>query len=220
MKKVAREAPSKRTASTSKRDPTATKRRILAAALSEFGSKGYGGARMAKIATRARCNIRMLYHYYDSKQRLYLACLERVYEHIRKEERALDLLSLPPEEAILELVHFTFDHMRNNQDFVQIAGVENTQKGHFLKRLTPVRSAAFDHIRIVREVIARGQKAKLFRDDIDPIQLYVSILALSYLHLSNRYTLSVTYDTDLGDAGWLESRRDHVSDMVLSFVKK
>ena len=66
-----------------RRDAAATKARILKAGLAEFGSKGYGGARTETIAKRAKCNIRMLYHYFGGKEGLYLACLQKVYLHIR-----------------------------------------------------------------------------------------------------------------------------------------
>lgn len=202
-----------------KRDPAATKERILRASMAEFGTKGYGGARTAGIAKRARCNIRMLYHYFGSKEDLYLACLERVYSHIRAEEQTLRLLELEPRDAIERLVQFTFDHMHRNPDFVRIAGVENTQRGRFIKRLPVVANAANELVETIREILRRGAKQGSLRDDIDSFQLYVSILSLCYLHLSNRYTLSVTYGRDMAQPEWLEARRRHVCDMVLSYVR-
>ncbi len=202
-----------------KRDPAGTKERILRASLVEFGSKGYGGARTAGIAKRARCNIRMLYHYFGSKEDLYIACLERVYSHIRAEERTLRLLQLEPRAAIEQLVCFTFDHMHRNPDFVHIAGVENTQRGRFIKKLPLLANAAGELIETIREILRRGAKERSLRGDIDAFQLYLSILSLSYLHLSNRYTLSVTYGRDMAESDWLDERRRHVCDMVLSYVR-
>ncbi|MEX2407942.1 MAG: TetR/AcrR family transcriptional regulator, partial [Rhodovibrionaceae bacterium] len=72
----------------------------------------------------------------------------------------------------------------------------------------------------IRKILACGQERGIFREDIDALQLYVSILALSYLHLSNQYTLSITYGTDLGDAAWLRDRRTHVREMVTAYVKR
>ena len=60
--------------------------------------------------------------------------------------------------------------------------------------------------------------AGLFRDDVDPIQLYVSITAMSYFHVSNRYTLSAMFDKDLGDPDWLELRRAHAQDVILTWL--
>ena len=60
-----------------RRDAERTRRSILAAGLKEFSQQGYSGARIDKIARQARCNIRMLYHYFGSKKNLYVAVLAR-----------------------------------------------------------------------------------------------------------------------------------------------
>jgi TetR/AcrR family transcriptional regulator len=49
-------APSKRPPITPARDPQRTRDRILAAALAEFSAHGFAGARLARIALRARVN--------------------------------------------------------------------------------------------------------------------------------------------------------------------
>ncbi len=201
-----------------KRDAAATKERLLRAGIAEFGAKGYGGARTALVAKRAKCNIRMLYHYFGGKQALYLACLDRVYLKIRDEEQKLDLEALEPLAAIRRLVEFTFDHMRNNPDFVHLAGVENTQRGAFIKKLPHVANAAASLIASIEDILRRGVEARIMRDGLDPFQLYISILSLSYLHLSNRYTLSITYGRDLADKAWLDTRREHVCGLVQSYV--
>ncbi len=203
-----------------KRDPAATKERILRAGIAEFGAKGYGGARTAQVAKRAKCNIRMLYHYFGGKQSLYLACLDRVYLKIRGEEQKLELDSVEPLDAIRRLVEFTFDHMRSNPDFVRMAGVENTQRGVFIKKLPHVANAAASLIASIEEILRRGVEARVMREGVDAFQLYISILSLSYLHLSNRFTLSVTYGRDLADREWLDSRRAHVCEMVQSYVAR
>jgi AcrR family transcriptional regulator len=59
------------------RDPEATKRRILAAALREFSAKGISGARVDAIAARAKVNKRMLYYYFGSKEGLFREILRR-----------------------------------------------------------------------------------------------------------------------------------------------
>ncbi len=200
-----------------RRDAAATKARILRAGLAEFAAKGYGGARTEAIAKRAKCNIRMLYHYFGGKQGLYLACLEKVYFHIREEEQKLNLADLPPKEALTKLVHFTFDHMRKNPDFVSMAAAENTMRGKFVKRLPLVAKAARNLVDAIQHILERGERECGFREGVDALQLYVSVLSLSYLHLSNRHTLSITYDRDMTESAWLDERRQHVTDMVLAY---
>ena len=59
------------------RDPEATRARILAAALAEFSAEGFAGARVARIARRARINKRMLYHYFGNKEDLFREIYDR-----------------------------------------------------------------------------------------------------------------------------------------------
>lgn len=201
------------------RNAAATRQRILESALTEFGSRGYGGGRIAEIAKGANCNIRMVYHYFGSKHDLYIACLERVYSDIRSEEQTLNLLELPPLKAIEKLVEFTFDHMQKNPDFVRLAGVENTEQGKYIKKIPDVANAAAQLISNIEKILRRGVRSGTIKKGIDPFQLYISILSLSYLHLSNRYTLSITYGRSLTDTQWLKKRRTHVCQMILGFVK-
>ena len=200
-----------------RRDAAATKARILKAGLAEFAAKGYDGARTVSIAKRGKCNIRMLYHYFGGKEGLYLACLEKVYFHIREEEQKLNLHELPPVEALEKLVHFTFDHMRQNPDFVHLAGAENTMKGKFVKKLPLVAKAANSLIDAVQDILERGEKECGFRPDVDALQLYLSVLSLSYLHLSNRHTLSATYGQNMTETAWLDARRAHVTDLIACY---
>ncbi|HVA81647.1 MAG TPA: helix-turn-helix domain-containing protein [Candidatus Binataceae bacterium] len=53
------------------RDPRRSRERILAAALAEFSQHGFAGARVDRIARRARINKRMLYCYFGDKDALY-----------------------------------------------------------------------------------------------------------------------------------------------------
>ena len=75
------------------RDADRTRTAILAAATEEFSAHGLSGARVDRIATRAKSNKRMLYYYFGGKEALYLAVLEGAYERIRTAER--DLFSVP-----------------------------------------------------------------------------------------------------------------------------
>jgi AcrR family transcriptional regulator len=73
------------------RDAARTQAAILEAATQEFARHGLGGARVDRIAARAKTNKRMLYYYFGGKEDLFLAVLERAYEHIRGEEQQLHL---------------------------------------------------------------------------------------------------------------------------------
>lgn len=55
------------------------KRRVHAAGLECFGRYGRAGARIDEIVRLSKVNVRMIYHYYGSKDGLYDAILNEVY---------------------------------------------------------------------------------------------------------------------------------------------
>ena len=58
------------------RDATATKEKIIKAAFGEFTKRGFAGARVEEIATKAKVNKALLYHYYADKEALFKNVLE------------------------------------------------------------------------------------------------------------------------------------------------
>lgn len=61
------------------RRPRVSPDRILAAAAAEFADRGFAGARVDRIARRARVNKAMIYYHFKSKQGLYVEILRRVF---------------------------------------------------------------------------------------------------------------------------------------------
>ncbi|MEU4197815.1 TetR family transcriptional regulator [Kribbella sp. NPDC026611] len=55
------------------RDPERTKKLLLDAAVIEFGARGFGGARVSEIATRAGVNKQLISYYFGGKEGLYRA---------------------------------------------------------------------------------------------------------------------------------------------------
>ncbi|MEE8273466.1 MAG: TetR/AcrR family transcriptional regulator [Alphaproteobacteria bacterium] len=207
--------PARRRPAAVRRDPERTRENILKAAQVEFCRKGLSGARVERIATRAGANMRMLYHYFGNKEGLYLAVLERVYERIRSEERKLDLGHLDPVEGMTRLVDFTFSHFARNPDFMTLLGNENLLRARYLKRSKKMPAMTSPLVAAIGDLLGRGEREGVFRSGVDPIQLYVSITALSYLHVANRHTLSTIFRRDLADPDWLEARRAHAREMIL-----
>ncbi|MDB5454567.1 MAG: TetR family transcriptional regulator, partial [Caulobacter sp.] len=77
---------------------------------------------------------------------------------------------------------------------------------------------AFPLRRTIERLIASGRAQGLFRDGLDPIQLYVTIAALSRFHRGAGYALSVTLDTDMSKAAWRQARLKHAEDMLAAYL--
>lgn len=202
-----------------KRDPERTQRAILEAAITEFSNNGLGGARVDRIAELSGVNKRMLYHYFGNKDDLFLVALEETYRRIREAEIALDLENLEPEEAIRRLVEFTWDYYRENPEFLSFLNTENLNKASHLKRSTRIKAMHSPFVGMLGAIIERGQRQGLFRDAVDPVQLYMSIASLGYFYLSNIHTLSVIFDRRLGSEESLGARRQHTVDVILGYLR-
>lgn len=198
------------------RNPERTRRAILEAARSEFCQHGFDGARVERISRKSRSNMRMIYHYFGNKEGLYLAVLEAAYGEIRNQERALDLGNAEPVEGMRRLILFTFDFFAARSDFIALINTENILKARFLKRLPSIQAMSVPLIEAIRDLLARGERQGLFRGGVDPLQLYVSIVAQSQFHISNRHTLSVLFNQDLTDRDWLAARRQHTTKLLLT----
>lgn len=66
----------------SREEPQSTKARILAAAEEVFAAKGFAGASTREIADRAGVNISSLHYHWESKETLYFAVFQDVYDRI------------------------------------------------------------------------------------------------------------------------------------------
>jgi TetR/AcrR family transcriptional regulator len=217
--KVAKQSKRKQTEIRS-RDPDRTSRAILDAARVEFCQHGFNGARIERISRRSKSNMRMIYHYFGNKEGVYLSVLESVYSDIRNQELKLDLANSAPLEGMRRLILFSVDFFAKRSDFIALISTENILKGRFLKRLPSIQAMSTPLIDAIRVLLHRGEKEGVFQAGIDPLQFYVSIVAQSQLHISNRYTLSILFNQDLTDQDWLRARREHTVEMLLTYLSK
>src|SRR5438552_14111873 len=77
------------------RPATVSPDQILGAAALEFAARGYAGARVDRIARRARVNKAMLYYHFGSKQALYRALLRQVFSRAAERLQPIAAGSLP-----------------------------------------------------------------------------------------------------------------------------
>ncbi len=204
---------------TRKRDAETTRLRILEAARDAFAASGLAGARVDLIAERAGVNKRMLYHYFGSKRALFTAVLEQAYLDIRQAEQRLDLDRLPPLEALERLVRFTWDYYLANPGFVTLVNNENLHRARHLSTLPALPDATRSLVTMTRGILDRGVAEGSIRPGIDPVQLSLTIAAIGYYYLTNRFTGSVLFQTDMMAPEALQARLDFNVDTVLRLVR-
>jgi len=201
------------------RDPAATRQRILDAAKTEFARLGLGGARVDAIAARAKANKRMIYHYFGGKNDLFLAVLESAYGDIRNAERSLDLEHLEPTAALEALVTFTWNYYLKHPEFLTLVNSENLHRARHLKKSKVIGEMHEHMVKMVGDLLERGIEQGVFRKGVDPVQLSITIAALGYYYLTNRYTGSIIYSRDLMAPKALQERVAFNLETILRLVQ-
>src|SRR5690348_4513952 len=202
------------------RDAAATRQDILGAAMVEFSRKGLGGARVDAIALRAKANKRMIYHYFGSKEKLFTAVLEEAYGHIRSAELDLPLAELAPEEALERLVRFTWDYYLAHPGFISLVNSANLHKARHVRGSERFRTSGPPFVGLVKSILDRGVAAGVFRAGIDPVQLNITIAAIGYYYLTNRFTSGILFERDFMAEDRLTERFAFNLDTVMRLVRK
>jgi AcrR family transcriptional regulator len=200
------------------RDKERTRADILAVAMREFADKGYTGARVDEIAARTSTTKRMIYYYFGGKEQLYIAVLEQAYSAIRALERQVDVEHLEPEEALRQLAALTFDHHEANPDFIRLVSIENIHRAEHIAQLDSLAALNSPAIKLIEQILKRGQAEGVFRGDVDAFDVHLAISAYCFFRIANRYTLTAIFEQDPVDP----ARRDHfrrlLGDMIVSHL--
>jgi TetR/AcrR family transcriptional regulator len=96
------------------RDAEVTQQQILDAAEQEFSRHGLNGARMSAIATRANVTTATLHYYFENKESLYKAVLQRPVDEIQATLGQLDFDNLPPEVALKQIIRIAIANEAKN----------------------------------------------------------------------------------------------------------
>ena len=200
------------------RNPGDTKRRILAAAKAEFAKKGLGGARVDDIAARAKANKRMMYHYFGNKDDLFAQVVEDTYGEFREREAALELDGLEPIAAVKALIAFIWKYFIDNPEFITLVNSENLHKARHIKKSERMLEMSRSFVGRMQHLLDRGAKAGFFREGLDPVQVNISIAAVGYYYLTNRFTGSIVFERDLMSEEALATRLDFNTRTILRMI--
>ncbi|MEO8079522.1 MAG: TetR/AcrR family transcriptional regulator [Caldimonas sp.] len=202
------------------RDPERTRARLLRAARTEFMRHGYSGARIERISRGGRSSDRMIYYYFESKEKLYLEVIEGVYAELGEAESALALDATRPVQALTELVAFTWRYYLTHPEFVALLSNENLQRGRHVAKSAKVKQLSRPVLGILGTILDEGTRQKVFRRGLDVRKVYLTLAALGYFYLSNRFTLTSFLGTDLMQPEQCEAWLDEMTRVVLAAVAR
>lgn len=150
----------------------ASREKLLSAAAAEFAARGFAGAKVDRIATRARLNKAMIYYHFANKAALYREILAGVF-HTIAEAVATDISADTPDGQV--------------RQFVSIIARETTRRPYFasmwLRELadggTHIDGVILREVRRVLQVldgiIERGVQAGQFLP-VHPLVVQVGIV--------------------------------------------
>jgi AcrR family transcriptional regulator len=200
------------------RDATRTKREILDIAMREFADQGYAGARVDEIAAQTRTTKRMIYYYFGSKERLFVAVLERAYATIRAAEQTIEVDHLDPAAAIRRLAELTFDHHESHPEFIRLVSIENIHRAEHIAGRADFAGQNTPAIELIEQILDRGRRDGSFSRDVDAVDLHMMISAFCVFRVANRHTFGAIFDRDLTDPALRDRYRRMLGDMVVKYL--
>jgi AcrR family transcriptional regulator len=189
----------------------ATREAILKAATKVFAKYGYDGGSVEKISKAAKSYDRMIYYYFGSKEGLFIAVLEGIYQRMDDAEAALDLDTTRPVDALTAVIRFVLGYYRKNPEFVTLLNTENLHKGRHISKSLRAREYSSRAVAIVAEILQSGAAQGLFRTDLVARDVYLLIASTGYFYTANRHTLTAF----LGEPLELPAAVTHWEDFVI-----
>jgi AcrR family transcriptional regulator len=202
-----------------RRTTAQAREKIIKSASVEFARHGFAGARIARIVKRSASNPRMIYHYFGSKSELYVAVLEHALGGLRTIELRLDVEHLDPLEGLLRLFDFMNGYFEAHQDLVRLFVTENLLKARYMRKSARIREMSSPVLTMIAKFMSRGMADGQLCEGLDPLRLYILMVALSQFHLSNVHTLSIIFAEDLSRQAWRQARAADARRMLAVFLK-
>src|SRR2546423_6089181 len=167
---------------------------ILRAATDVFASRGFFNAQVADVARAAGIAAGTVYLYFRSKDDLLVSIFERTMRDALAEgRRAVDGLD-DPAERLRRIARLHLARLGRDRQLAVVFQVELRQSTKFMERFSS--TLLRDSLGLIRDAIADGQRAGIFRADLKPTvaaKLFFGLLdemATNWILSRRRYSLA------------------------------
>lgn len=182
-----------------------TIRRIKNAAREEFAANGLDGARVDAIARRAGISKPLLFHYYGSKDDLYIEILNDASEFSLTILGRLELDDYEPEAALRRFVDTVFESYEKDHLLSSLILDQVLHNGLHIKARSKLNTIGPLLLKQFAALLKRGQLNGDFRHDLDVERLFVTTmlmpLGLRKAKATENY-LSLEFDTQQASDSW------------------
>ncbi|MFC1669376.1 TetR/AcrR family transcriptional regulator [Spirochaetota bacterium] len=154
---------------------TSSEEKILKSALKEFAKYGYEGARVDRIASRARINKAMIYYHYKGKEAVYETILTNTYNKVLS--NVFD--AIPEDKEPNEQIYIFFDNFLefvNNieSDFILIMIREISSGGKYFKKIA-APNLIVPAMSKIQNIFKTGTKNNILKD-LEPVYTAFQII--------------------------------------------
>jgi len=192
-----------------------TEEKIKKSALREFALNGFEGARVDRIAQKAKINKAMIYYHYKSKENLYESVLSDVFKTIFLKLTSTLSNEKSPDEQLNLIINEYIEFIRTvDPDFMKMMMRELSSGGKYFKKLM-LPGIVVPMMKIVQEIISSGIKQNIFRE-IQPHYTFLQTLGSIIFFNAIRITLQ---DTDVGKSLFPDDAFDKFRMNLLGILK-
>jgi TetR/AcrR family fatty acid metabolism transcriptional regulator len=139
------------------------RRLILAAAVRVFARKGYHTCRVSDIAEEAGVAHGLLYHYFRSKDEVLETVFRETWADIVGAAHRVDETDEPARERLAGIAKILLRAWKRDPDLVTVVVREGLRSRDLQRRVAEIREA----FEAIERIVAGGQQAGEFRDDVD-----------------------------------------------------
>jgi TetR/AcrR family transcriptional regulator len=195
------------------RNPEKTRAKLLQAGKDLFSMKGYSGVAVDDIVATAGCNKRMLYHYFENKDGLYLAVLRDVFAKLEAIEEDFADEAEDPRRSLRNLIERYFQFLRDNSDFTRLLMWENLNQGKCFAEHPGLLSKS-PVLRRLDRIIAKANPSSRNSFAGDARRLLIAIIGLCFVPFSNCHTLRHTIDVDFTQSAEMKRHLAFVQETI------
>jgi TetR/AcrR family transcriptional regulator len=172
--------------------PEESRAAILQAAVREFADHGIAGARTDAIAKSAGVNKALLYYYFQDKDSLYGAVLDKVFSGLRDTVMGALGSDATPSAKIMAYAGAYFDYIAANPLYPRLVQREMMRAGR--GQSAHIQHIVKDYFRPVysriTEVLAEGIGAGEFRP-VDPLHFIPSMIAIIVFYFTGAPVMQI-----------------------------
>ncbi|MEA2041183.1 MAG: TetR/AcrR family transcriptional regulator [Bacteroidota bacterium] len=195
-----------------------TETQILEAAKSVFMIKGKAGARMQEIADKAGINKSLLHYYFRSKNKLFDAVFEYVFQKFAPNLFDIFKEDIPFTEKICKFSDGYIDVISRNP-FIPVFVINELNNKKSDKLIAGIKSLGVKTDIVEQQILEQIKQGNIRK--IDPVHFMIDIIALNVFPFAAQPIINKMFfeDDNKGHQQFMRERKEHVKSMILNYLR-